>query len=510
MGLFDIISKKKLLIIFLILLLPTIIWLLVQRTFLIVRVEGVEDGDTTVLYTVDSEVKKIKPGLNYVKPGESTINVLSGNRQSLSFKKIPILRFTTVSINLENQKAAAKIVGGTKKQVGCVIGTKSENPDSIVSCQSNQLYRQVINSGVNHVNLYPNQTLIGQAITYKDGILAIVSDRSNGPAEYKLVYTTLLGQKVISEDKEIEVGDAGNPRIFTSDSNSKIAVLNPQTQNVTIYESSGKVIAKSRLDSGFADIRFEQIAVYFDDTSMKIAYPQTDPDNTDDVFGGNNARVKLFNYRISNSKLDKETDAILETGKIGGDVTLKNNRMIILGQDSHLSVFDITTDKPNLLVSVPRVDNVAITKKSIFYSSNKGIYELFPEQQQSYLRSNLSTLNESHLLVINDRPALVGNTNNNVSTFGVYVVGESDDSEALDLFTMFPYDTNVLPLISSDYIGDQIFLSVSLKSLVLDRVTGSVSYNPTEFEQKKVIITEKLKSDGLDLKKYKLNFKPGP
>ena len=69
MGLFDIISKKKLLVIFLILLLPTIIWLLVQRTFLTVKIDGVQGDDVTVLYTVNGGGKQIKPGLNYVKPG---------------------------------------------------------------------------------------------------------------------------------------------------------------------------------------------------------------------------------------------------------------------------------------------------------------------------------------------------------------------------------------------------------------------------------------------------------
>jgi len=510
MGLFDIISKKKLLVIFLILLLPTIIWLLVQRTFITVKIDGVQGDDVTVLYTVNGGVKQIRPGLNYVKPGEAIINVVSDENQSLAFKKVSILRNTTVSLKLENQKATTKVVGGAKKQVGCVVGNLSENTTSVLSCQNDQLYRQTVDNGIKHENVYPNQKIIGSTVPYKNGILAIVGDTSGGPAKYKLVYTTQSGQKLINEGEEVEVGDAGNPRIFTSNDGDKIAVLNPQTQNITIYESSGKVSAKSGLDGAFSDIRFEQLTAEFNDSSMKIAYPLTDPNNTDDVFGGSNAKVKLFRYTISNNKLTKESDETLETGKIGGDITLKNGRLIILGQDSFLHVFDTSTEKPKLLVSIPRVDNIAVTTKNIFYSSSKGVYELFPEERQSRLRSNLSAINESHLLVYNDRPALVGNTNNNVSTFGVYVVKETDDTEDLDLFKLLPYDTDVLPLINSDYIGNQVFLSVSLKSLVLDRVTGSVSYNQAEFEQKKVIITEKLKSDGLDIKKYKLNFKPGP
>ena len=510
MGLFEIISKKKLFIIFLILLLPTIIWLLVQRTFLTVKIDGLDGADVTVLYTVNDEVKQIKPGLNYVKPGDAVINVLSDGKQSLSFTKISILRNTTVSLKLENQKATTKVVGGTKKQIGCVVGDLSSNQTSVLNCQGNQLYLQAVDNGISHKEIYPDQRIIGSTVPYGSGVLAIVSDNSDGPAKYKMVYIDRLGQKVINESEETDAGDAGNPRIFVSNDRNRIAILNPETQNITVLDSNGKVYAKTRVNKVFADIRFEQITAELSDTFLKIAYPLTDPTNTDDVFGGSQAKVQIFNYGISNDKITQDSESTLDTKKIGGDLTFSNGRLVILGQDSYLHVFQVDSKKPKLLISIPRVDNVVTTSSTIFYTSNKGVYELLLNEKQSRLRSNLSAINEARLLLYDGRPALVGNTSNDISTFGVYAVSDVDDTDELDLFTKLPYDINVLPIINSDYIGNEIFISVSLKSLVLDRVTGSVSYNPAEFEQKKKIITEKLKSDGVDTNKYRLNFKPGP
>ncbi len=504
MGIFDIVSRRRILIIFSILLLPTIIWILKQRSFISLKVEGTNET-ITALYTVGGKVRNIKPGLNYVKPGEATINIISNNKQTLASMKVSRLRSNTVSVLLESQKTTTKVVGGTNKLINCIAGSMV-----ILSCQDNQIYKQSYDQKITHENLYPNQKVIGQAVPYKQGVLSIVSDVSDGPAKYKLVHTTTTGQESLVVSNDIVVGAAGNPRIFTSNTDSRFVVLNPTSAEAIIYSGVGKIMSRAKLDNTFFDVDFEQISLTLDDNTMKIAYPIIDKKNQDDVFSGSNAKIKLFNYTISSKKIELMDESTLETGKIGGLLYLSDNTLLILGQDSNLNIFNIKKNKIKLSTTLRRVDNVVIASKRIFYTSNKGLYEYIQDKNQSRLRNDFSSINEARLLVLNNKPVLVGNTNNSVTTFSAYLVNDDSRDDEFNLFNLFPYDTNILPLVSSDYIGNTIFLSVDLKSIIFNRDTGEVSYNKAEFEQKKVIITEKLRSDGVDLSKYTLVFKPGP
>ena len=94
--------------------------------------------------------------------------------------------------------------------------------------------------------------------------------------------------------------------------------------------------------------------------------------------------------------------------------------------------------------------------------------------------------------------------------FSPYVITDKEKPNTLNLATIIPYNPKELPIINSDYLDRSIFFSIDLKSMIIDRDTGTVTYNKAEFEQKKKIIIGRLKADGVDVKKYDINFKPGP
>lgn len=500
------IPRKKILVIIFILFLPTLVWLITQRTFVNIKITDQAD-DVSVFYTIDGEnPEKIKPGLNIVKPGLATINITTGSKQSLLFKEVKVLRSNTVRAQLAAQKEGKKVVGNLKSKISCISGDDS----NIITCQDSRIYQQSTRGGITHSSMYPNQRIVDTAVPFEDGYLSIVDDVSSNNVIYKLVYTTPTTQTLIDSGDKLRGGEEGDSKIFTSDNGKRFIITNPRTNSLILYNGlKDKSPLTTKLNDEFSSYPFSELAVSFSDTSLSIAYPIEEPNNTDDVMGGANAHVRLFRYDISNTITEKENHT-LKLGHIGGQIRIYENTLLVLGQDDYLRVFDIEGNKPRIKASVPRVDHVVLDGANIFYTSQKAVYEFNKNELRADLLRQLPNINEAALLVLNGRPVLVGNTNNSPTTFGAYVVLDEENTDTVDLFNLIPYNPNVLPLINSEYIGNDIYFSVDLKSLIIDRDTGGITYNNAEFEQKKKIITARLKADGVDLKKYKLHFNPGP
>ncbi len=505
------ISRKKIFIVFFVLALPTLIWLITQRTILNIKVTGQNDGDVSVFYTTDGEnPKKIKTGFNIVKPGSATINISTDDKQSLLFQDVRVLWNNTASAQLSSQKKVSKVVGGIQSKINCIAGDYSKIDTGIMSCQNNHIYRQLTTNGIEHTSVYPNQRIIGTTAAYKDGYLSIVDDTATNSVKYKLVYTTPTKQTVIDSGDTLRGGDEGNPVLFTSSSKDSFAVLNPKLKTITLYKNLGDQSPLSTtLNDEFSDFSFTDLAVSFDESSLVIAYPLGDPNSEDDVFGGSNLHVRLYRYTLSDT-ITERSNHTLQLGQIGGQLQIDQDTLVLLGQDSYLHIFDISNNKVDLQASISRVDHILVDRGNIFYTSQKAVYEYKKEEKKANLLRQLSEINEADLLLLQGRPVLVGNTNNSLSTFGAYAVLDQNKADEVDLFTLIPYNTKVLPLIKSEYIGNDIYFSVDLKSIIFERDTGRITYTNAEFEQKKKIITEKLRSDGVDIQKYQLHFNPGP
>lgn len=508
----NIFTRKQIVVVAFILLLPTLIWLITRRTLLTVSTSTKNSSEVTLFYTVAGEnPSRIRPGINLVKPGMATINASTEEEQTIVFQKAKTLWSNQVSINLQPQKENKKVIGNSRSVITCVSGDIYKPELLMSSCQNNYSYKQTLNGSISHEKSYPHQKIIGVTTSYKDGYLSIVSDYSEGSVKYKLVYTTSTNQITIDQGAGVSVGDVGDPRIFTSDNMRSFIILNPNNNTISFYQDTkDNTPLTNKLDPEFTKLNFEQFAVSLNSDNLSIAYPLSRESSASDGLGDPNTQVQVNKYSVTDSAITRKSKRIIQLNKINGDIFLQNETLLLLGQDGFLHIFDITNDQHKLQASIPNVSNVTTTSDDIYYRSQKSIYSYIKSENKSYLLSRLSDINGSNLMILKGRPVVIGNTNASPSTFGAYVITDKEKPNTLNLATIIPYNPKELPIINSDYLDRSMYFSVDLKSMIIDRDTGTVTYNKAEFEQKKKIIIGRLKADGVDVKKYDINFKPGP
>lgn len=198
---------------------------------------------------------------------------------------------------------------------------------------------------------------------------------------------------------------------------------------------------------------------------------------------------------------------VIGSSKMNYATTIRDQAYVTQNSQT-LTVY--AADSKSAIFSALNTDSFAALNDSLYFVKDNSVFEYnraAGQAQRLFHTTHLriSTLAPSKSGIVFNA-MIDGSTANTLYSYAVTQYNQS--GKRLEDF--LPYDPTfiVLPIIKMDYTSDSITVQLALNSFSSDRETGKVSYDTTEFNNKKQAVLNQLHADGIIIPDSNIYFVP--
>lgn len=493
-----------------------VISLLIFTNYSVLIIESDPQTNQTVL-TIQSNTdniergKKISDGFRIIRTGDYRLELTKAESSTAAHKVVRPLRINRQVLTLTEPRSMVKVTR-SPESADCVIGgVKDQN---LYTCVDSRVRSSSPNDSVSQIAI-PGILLLGEPIDYKSGILGFIyrggADEASTPG-LQLAYITRSGAQIVIKDASNLTEDATSARL-SANSKGEFVITIPEKYTHYVYsdlsdKKPDRIEYKEYTGEG---VVLSSVATQFVGDYLYTSQT-TQRDSGDDKEDRGDHAEELVVLRFSvNTPTDKPVQIRLPRSiNAASSVHVNETNLFVYdGLSSVLSILDLKNKKTELASRVSNVDSVAMLDSRLFYISQQKLFEYSTVDQTSQLLSNLR-LSVSKFSASNNTLLVTGTPVNSTGNTASYALDPESKSSKPDLFNLFPYNLDELPILNSDYLGNTLYFSIKLDSMTIDGDNGQTVYDPVEYELKKDVVIRRLQQDGISSNKYRVVFKAGP
>lgn len=476
------------------------------------NINSVKIQKTSTKEVLDNQDQKtISVGFNLVRNGEYIVYATSDDRMTERSVKQKFLSINNLSFQFKPQLKVD--LAAQTENSRCVFGQKSKG---YYICE-NDLVKGPANDINSPSNTLGEITIEGNSTNHLSGLLGFFVSYETREKVVRFGFTD--GNDV----KFIETKDLLSNKLKRSVFNNTILSDQSQNGNFSLVDTIGKKLYYyNTINSDPKVIDYKNIVgdncdnpqFSLNQGQLLIACRVYDDKKKKDTPGysheGADFKNKAFILNISdNSSDDVAINKIVGRGNLDGKLVLTKNSIIVQSLDS---LFFISRAQNKLKRIIYSVDNFTTdgSGRVIFTRDESLVFETNELNDESHLLAKSSRLSIKDIALVDNSIVFKGYEDSYNKVSGYYRVTSLERS-GITPFDILPYDTNdpTIPVYRSRYKGNDLYFNVKLDSLVFPRDKPQ-SYSKKELDAKIGIITRRLKRDGLDINKYRLNFLIGP
>lgn len=455
--------------------------------------------------------KKARAGINILQRGTYFIEAKNEYSETTAYPTVKLFRLNRLELTLNPQAKIEKITEN-KSTANCVFG----NIKGIYYvCKDGEIVRKSLGSVAPGVRVFQDYRVSGNPASYKNGVLAFVSREDGNPDEKryrKLAFINPEGVRIIEDEAAPYIGEYGG-EIITNSDQSFFGINNSTSRQLYVFtnDRSPPAVYDYKFDLGNHVIS-PSIRMSMDPKKIYLAFADSSEHSEGDIDHSEDlGRLKLLVLNWSSGSPPERTST-LELPENVNNASLvnviDNNIFAHDGVTGELVVLNMEGEKINILTRIPNVPATAVVGERYYYVKDNRLYLYSPKEVASHLVSS-SELSIASLFGFGQQLVFTGTPFKSLTKPATYFVTTGNRPVSGYLFDVLPYDLNDLPLLSSDYSGSTIVFNVKLDSQVFYR-DGGQTFNQREFDLKKQMLLRRLKTDGIDTSKYRVEFIPGP
>lgn len=493
-------------------LLVFFLFLFIKFSLLYVKVDNSVNKDALVSLNKSQNgdiIKKLRLGLNLIPRGDNDVFVSYKKQQSVVALKTSVFGWNSIQLNMKPNGKVSKVTSNTNLP-SCFFGDTSK---TYYICLNGRIVKRTAGVIEQNEDVFTNISLVGNPISYKEGVLAFIIDSTTQTTDdaliTKLAYITVSGVQVIVEDANY-LQDEWGDNISVNNKGESFIINNRNSQNIYIFKNlrdkPKRINYASDVDKNVIKNSIRE-ALDGDNLYLSFTAKHDDKEEGSEDLGD----VTLLQYSTSNNRLVKKLATPRNLGS-GTEISIFNNFGYSYDDiSSKLHLLEINGDKINDLRDINNVDGVINIGGVIYYIKKNGIYANDPSKNStSYLRAfskgtfiSLDRVSDGILfgLIPNATPS---------QPAGFVVSTKTNDDNSIKPFDVLPYKLDELPLFNSDYSENTLVFNIKLDSLKFYRDIENPVYDQNEYTSKQQLVKSRLKEDGLSLDKYRVLFSPGP
>lgn len=494
------------------LLLILSITLLLNYRVININVEGDITGDLVITARPESEIPSddlkvdLRNGLNIVGRRAITLDISDKDKESSVSISPKFFNMNNITVSLVPQKKVDTAFYDSRQSTCYFKANRSG-----YGCLNSKIFSQKTDPAIQNSLVLENLVLIGNQQNYKQGIISIAQTGEPGDLGTKpaLTYITASEVKVIDQSLD-KYGNLGEVEIVSSKNNDSFILHDIDGKKLYYYDS---VNDSSPIEHLYAnDINKTAYNIEVSHVGNTIFLSGLVNEDEDSEHDHPNYLSFVWRFIINNESITKSTEYsisdITKADNSSGDThVIRENLLGSFDRLGTLRLIDVSNEKKPRIIS--RLFNIShyITDKGVIYYERLGkVYKFDTVTTVSNLIRNVPG-SVRFMNIVDDSLILDIVSNNSRSTNSLFIV-TTETKDGIEPFDVIPVNPRELPVISSRFKGNVIYIAVDLKSLYRPDGVKPV-YDEDEYSKARNEISSKLRSSGLDLNKYNIRYSPG-
>lgn len=451
----------------------------------------------------DESSRAAKPGLNILKKGSYILDAEKDTRLTRLSFATKHFRIQTVRYDLKQQQEVYKVASAAKS---CLAGSLASIRQGFV-LSHDCVAAASLSKSVYQQNIIDEQVALSTNLfsiqSYRDGVLGIKM-REEDTGEVGLLFANISSQKIVPLGNSLRSDNPENYQILVD--GESLVILDIEQKRAMYFDSfdAPPTIVGLNIPDGMWTSNI--VAKYSGEKLYLLAASNTA--HKEEIESFDDGNLMIFNKRQSSPSSIVNVKEYIE--ELSDFIVLNEQTLVGIDLGQNLSVFSLSEEliKQSTIPGVLRAE--PLNNKLYVLMTNGFVYEYDIADKISYLVYGSTKTKIASLQKLHNRLILSGYAEAS-SDFPVSLSFLLEDSplnekrRAQD-FLPYSYTYNRLPIVSMDYLGFDIKISLALETLQTNKQTGQTTFDQTEFNTAKEKVMKALLDDGLDMNKYKVEF----
>lgn len=443
--------------------------------------------------------KKLSSGFNIIPSGSYVVTLSQG--VSLTKKDASLLPFRINKLDAElvPQQTLKKIARGANECVfgdaasllsGTVYSYECIEPPSIFVNKYEGFSRKTIFAGD---LLSP----LNQPQAYKGGLVSLAyGDDGSGAS---LLFIDKNGQKTYPLTEAQGYPKQVSYKLFAGA--DSLSLLDPESKTIYSLSSLAEKPKVEKLGAGGAWAAEHTVLRQYKD-KFYIFTGNADTEDSDSLEKGT-----FYVFNLGGGDPIKTIEINEHASEFSNFSVINEGLVYSTSLDQKTTVFSLAENKLEERGSIASTQAAVAVNGEIYALVDRNVYRFNPQNNNLNLVFASAKIKVTAIQSVDNRLVINGYSNTEADPANqTYLLEDKPIESDYRLEDILPYGDIDTPLAWMDYFGDEIYVSLGLKSLRKDLGTGNYVFDQGEYNSASAKIQQQLDSDGFTKDKYTIRF----